>query len=489
MRSSGILMPVFSIPSPYGIGTFGKESYKFIDFLKDAGQSYWQILPLNPTNYGDSPYQSFSSFAGNPYFIDIDFLIKEGLITETEAQSCDFGSDNFKIDYGKLYENRLPLLKKAFLRFKPDKDFYDFCFQNSYWLDAYAKFCALKIKNNFSAWLDWTDNDISGAENEVEFNKFLQYKFFSQWYKLKKYANEKGIKIIGDIPIYAALDSADVWSDKAQFLLKNGKPVAVAGCPPDAFTAKGQLWGNPLYDWGYMKSDGFTWWKRRLGAAFKMYDVLRIDHFRGFESFYAIPANDKTAENGKWIKGPGIEFFNEIKKEFGNELPIIAEDLGFLTPQVKKMLKETGFPGMKVLQFAFDSREESDYLPHNYEKNCVVYTGTHDNDTVLGWAKSAPEEDIAFAEKYLNANRKNAFNFVMIRAAMASVANTAIITMPDLLSAGSEARINTPSTLGQNWQWRINGICLNGWLAEIIRDLTETYARLPKTAQKPTTQI
>ncbi len=478
-------MPIFSLPSPYGIGSLGAEAYRFVDFLKAAGQSYWQILPLNPTNYGDSPYQSFSSFAGNPYFIDIELLINEGLLTKAEADSFDFGKSKNKIDYGKLYESRLPLLKIAFSRFEKTAKFDEFCKENAYWLNDYALFMALKSENGFVAWQDFK----VGAEYddcteeitdkaEILFHKFLQFKFFTQWHNLKNYANENGIKIIGDIPIYVALDSADVWSDKSQFLLDRHKPSLVAGCPPDAFTEDGQLWGNPLYDWKKMKADGYRWWKRRLGAALKMYDTVRIDHFRGFEAYYAIPAADETAKNGKWMKGPDIAFFKEMKKEFGEDLPIIAEDLGFLTPQVRKMLKLSGFPGMKVLQFAFDSREESDYLPHNYEKNCVVYTGTHDNDTINGWVESAPAADVKFAEKYLGCKRDNGFNFAMIRTALASVADTAIIMMPDLIGADSSARINTPSTLGDNWQWRIDSGCINDWLAQIVYDLTETYCRI-----------
>ncbi len=476
MRSSGILMPIFSLPSQYGIGTLGAESYRFVDFLKKAKQTYWQILPIGPTSYGDSPYQSYSSFAGNPYFIDLDLLINEGLLTSEEVGSADFGGDNFKINYGKLYENRLPLLKKAFLRFKKDKEYKSFCVQNAEWLEDYAIFMALKSVNGGKSWNEWEIN-VLPKNNDADFHKFLQFKFFTQWHNLKNYANENGIKIIGDIPIYVALDSADVWSEKEQFLLENDRPTLLAGCPPDAFTEDGQLWGNPLYDWKKMKSDGYTWWKRRLGAALKIYDVIRIDHFRGFESFYAVPYGAENAKKGKWIKGPDIAFFREMKKHFGEDLPIIAEDLGFLTPAVYKMLRRSGFPGMKVLQFAFDSREENDYLPHNFERNCVVYTGTHDNDTIMGWCDTAPQTDVALAEKYLACKRNEGFNFAMIRAALSSVADTSIIMMSDLLGLGSDARINTPSTLGDNWQWRIDGVCINDWLAKIVKDLTTLYGR------------
>ena len=483
-------MPVFSLPSRFGIGSFGKEAERFIDFLEKAGQSYWQILPLGPTSFGDSPYQAFSSFAGNPYFIDIDSLIDEGLLLESEALLYDFGTDESRVDYALLYENRLPLLRRAFSRFKPDKDYYDFCLENGFWLNEYVLFTAIKKAAGDKPWTEWDENlrnrdeaaiaDFTAEfESELRFYKFLQYKFFSQWRALKSYANKKGIKIIGDIPIYVALDSADVWAEREQFLLRDGTPTAVAGCPPDAFTEEGQLWGNPLYDWDKMKADGYAWWKRRIGFSLSLFDVVRIDHFRGFEAYYAVPYGAENAKGGCWHKGPGIELFAELAKQFG-DMPIIAEDLGFLTEPVRELLAATRFPGMKVLQFAFDSREESDYLPHNYTKNCVVYTGTHDNDTVLGWEKTAPTEDVEFAKKYMNAYKGEALNFAMLRLAMQSVADTAIFMMPDLLSCKSEARINTPSTLGENWVWRTSGGCINDWLAGIMREYTALYGRLPK---------
>lgn len=490
MRSCGILMPIFSLSGKYGIGTLGNSAYEFVDFLEKGGQSYWQILPLCPTNYGDSPYQSFSSFAGNPYFIDIEKLIEEELLTEEEAESFDFGSEPDKIDYGKLYNNRYPLLKLAFKRFKPNKDYYDFLYKNSYWLDDYSLFYAIKSKNPELAVGEWNKSlrlreseRISEAirENaeEIDFCKFIQFKFYEQWFSLKAYANKKGIKIIGDIPIYTALDSSDLWAEPEQFLVDAElKPSLVAGCPPDAFSDDGQLWGNPLYNWEYMKKDGYKWWKKRLSFAFQIYDVVRIDHFRAFESYYAIPAEEETAKNGRWMKGPGIELFDEIKKEFSGELSIIAEDLGFLTPEVHKLLADSGFPGMKVLQFAFDTREESDYLPHNYTKNCVVYTGTHDNDTVNGWTVTAAAEDVAMARRYLHVDDNEGFNWAMMRAALGSVADTCILMMPDLLGLGSEGRINTPSTLGSNWQWRIADGCVNDWLASILRENTELYCRI-----------
>lgn len=489
MRTCGILMPIFSLASKGGIGTFGKEAYRFVDFLEKAGQSWWQILPLCPTNYGDSPYQSFSSYAGNPYFIDPEILIEEKLLTNDEFESFDFGNDDKKVDYGKLYQNRIPMLKKAYARFVPDDEYNEFCKNNKLWLDEYVLFMALKNANDDLDWYQWNEDirlrKTEALENAkkvysgtMDFYRFVQFKFYQQWFKLKNYANEKGIGIIGDIPIYVANDSADVWSAPEQFMLdSNLKPKLVAGCPPDAFSEDGQLWGMPLYDWKKMKADGYTWWKNRLGHALNIYDMVRIDHFRAFESFYAIPYGSKTAKNGKWLKGPDIHLFNELKKEFGDELPIIAEDLGFLTPAVLKLLKKSGFPGMKVLQFAFDAREESDYLPHNYNKNCVVYTGTHDNDTIMGWTTSVDVADVEMARKYLHVTDDEGFNWAMMRAALSSVADTCILMMPDFIGLGSEGRINTPSTLGSNWQWRIDAFCINDWLAGIIKENTALYGR------------
>lgn len=493
MRTCGILMPIFSLASRYGIGTLGKEAYRFVDFLKKSGQTYWQILPLNPTNYGDSPYQSFSAYAGNPYFVDIEMLIEDGLLLKKEADSFDFGDDPTTIDYGKLYENRLPLLHLAFARFKPDADFAAFCVKNAFWLQDYALFMALKNAHEDCAWETWEkplqnrDEAVIAAArtryaDTVQFFEFVQYLFYKQWHALKTYANENDVYIIGDLPIYVAYDSADVWAAPEQFQLDENKaPKLVAGVPPDAFSKDGQLWGNPLYDWAYMKKDGYKWWKARISHALSTYDVIRIDHFRGFASYFAIPYGEKTARKGKWLKGPGIELFQALKIACGEDLPIIAEDLGFLTPEVLDLLSDSGFPGMKVLQFAFDSREESNYLPHNYTSRCVVYTGTHDNDTILGWTKTADKADVKMARRYMHVDDGEGFNWAMMRTAMMSVADICILMMPDVLGLGSEARINTPSTLGGNWQWRIDGGCINDWLANIIRENTELYCRLPKT--------
>ena len=494
-RSSGILMPIFSLPSPYGIGTLGEEAYKFVDFLKKAGQSYWQILPLNPTNYGDSPYQSFSSAAGNPYFIDLDILNSLGLLEKWEYENVDFGSDPNNIDYEKMYYNRMPVLRLAFSRFdKTNPDYIAFCKKEANWLDEYALFMAIKKEEGGVSWHNWSDpyrlrdpKALKKAKtdfaDEIEFYKFLQYEFYREWNYLKTYANSQGIKIIGDMPIYVADDSADIWSNTEQFDLDDDLlPNVVAGCPPDAFCDDGQLWGMPVYDWKYMKNDTvpYKWWRARMKRALEVYDIVRIDHFRGFESFYCIPYGDETARNGKWRKGPGMNLFKAMREDFGNDMPIIAEDLGFLTPAVKKLLKTSGFPGMKVLQFAFDSREENDYLPHNYDKNCVVYTGTHDNDTILGWTVSAPPEDVKAARKYMNVNENDNFVWAMIRTALMSVADTAILMMADLVCLGSEGRINTPSTVGNNWKWRISKDNINDWLADIVYGNTALYYRLPK---------
>ena len=496
MRTSGILMPVFSLASPYGIGTLGKAAFDFIDFLHNAKQSYWQILPIGPTSFGDSPYQSFSSYAGNPYFIDLDLLVKDGLLTEHEIKGYDFGNDHSKIDYEKLYNNRYPILKLAFSRFKPNADYTAFVKENDNWLYYYALFMAIKSAHSGAAWYNWDkklickDSDaIRQAEasyaNDINFYKFLQFKFFEQWTALKKYAAKNGVKIIGDIPIYVALDSADVWADPKQFQLDDDyTPRAVAGVPPDAFSEDGQLWGNPLYDWDYMKKTDYSWWKGYLGHALKRYDVVRIDHFRGFESYFSIPYGDKNAKGGKWIKGPDTDLFNTLKKEFGNDLPIIAEDLGVITPAVRKMLDCTGYPGMKVLQFAFSGNSNNSYLPHNITKNSVVYTGTHDNDTIMGWLKNNDAATVKQAKDYFNYQQDNGFNWSMIKSAMSSVSDTCIIPMADFMGLDSCARINTPSTLGDNWSWRIDGGCINDWLANIIKENTELYGRAPLPREK-----
>lgn len=496
MRASGILLPVSSLPSPYGIGTLGRSAYKFVDFLKEAGQSYWQVLPIGPTSYGDSPYQSFSTFAGNPYFIDLDMLCEEGLLTKEECEAYEWGDNPEQVDYKAVWDARFLLLKKAFARGKDAPEIGEFRKEQAFWIEEYALYMAVKSTMGNRSWTEW-DEDIrlrrpaamrkyrEELTEEIDFYCFLQYHFYDQWTKLRSYANQNGIKLIGDIPIYVALDSADTWADTEVFLLdEDCRPIDVAGCPPDAFSADGQLWGNPLYRWDDLKKNDYAWWVKRLRHNVKLFDVTRIDHFRGFSGYYAIPYGDKTARNGEWRKGPGIDFFRTVKKQLG-KMNLIAEDLGYLTPDVKKMLKASGYPGMKVLQFAFDSREESDYLPHNYEKNCVVYTGTHDNDTTAGWFTSAGRKDVQFAKKYLNIRRNQDGAWAFIRAAFASVANLAVVPMQDFLNLGSEARINTPSTLGGNWMWRMKHGAANEELAKKIRELTELYCRCDKkTAEK-----
>lgn len=489
-------MPIFSLPSKYGIGTLGEEAYKFVDFLKKAGQTYWQILPLSPTSYGDSPYQSFSSYAGNPYFIDLDILASEELLEENDYANLDFGDNVNSVDYEKIYNNRYPVLRKAsenFFKSVPVQ-YKEFCKTNAYWLDTYCCFMALKDLHNGICWREWDDKYkyrddaalsefIDKSKKEINFYKFLQFEFFKQWENLKKYANDNGIKIIGDMPIYVADDSTEVWSEPEQFDLKKDlTPRVVSGHPPDAFAAEGQLWGSPTYSWKKMEKENvpFSWWRRRVMFALNIYDILRLDHFCGFESYFAIPAGDETAKNGKWVKGPGIKLFNALKEEYGKELPIIAEDLGHVTLAVKKLLAKTGFPGIKVLQFGFDSRESNDYLPHNYIKNCVVYTGTHDNDTSIGWLNNAYYDDAQKAIRYMHMDDSDGFNWHMIRLAMMSVADTAIIPMTDLLSFDSEGRINQPSTLGTNWKWRMQSGWASDWLAGILFDYTKLYSRLPE---------
>ena len=491
MRTSGVLMPISSLPSQYGIGTMGKEARRFVDFLEKGGQTYWQILPICPTSYGDSPYQSFSSFAGNPYFIDLELLCKDKLLTKKECESYKWGKKPQYVDYGIMYVNRYALLRKAYERFskKTPADYEAFCSKEAEWLDEYTLFMALKDANGGVAWSEWDDalkfrkpEAMEEAKEkyaeDIAFYKMLQYLFFKQWTALKAYAYEKGIRIIGDVPIYVAMDSADVWANPTQFYLdKDLNPIEVAGCPPDAFSADGQLWGNPLFRWDVMKKDSYSWWTKRISAMAKLYDIVRIDHFRGFDSFYAIPAKDDTAKNGVWKDGPGMDLFNVLEKKLG-KLPIIVEDLGFLTPSVKKLLKDSGFPGMKVIQFAFDSREDSDYLPHNYPQHCVVYTGTHDNDTVMGWMKTAPKDCVRFAKDYLNLTKEEGYNWGMMRAAWSSVADMAIVPMQDLLGLDSKARINIPSTTGGNWQWRATPEQIDNKLAKKLHKCMQMYARL-----------
>ncbi len=491
MRSSGILMHISSLPSRYGIGTLGEEALKFVDFLKDSGQEYWQVLPVGPTSYGDSPYQSFSTFAGNPYFIDLELLCGEGLLTAEECEAFPWGEKDDETDYGLLYQNRFQVLKKAYDRFceRTQEAYLEYCRENREWLDDYALFMTLKDLHQGKPWYEWREElksrDIRAMEQirimcakEIDFWTMTQYLFAKQWKAVKQYAAQKGIRIIGDIPIYVSMDSADVWADPELFELDEDlKPVNVAGCPPDAFTADGQLWGNPLFKWDVMEQDGFSWWLRRVKHLSELFDVIRIDHFRGFESYYAIPAGDENAKNGQWKKGPGLKLFNTLEEKLG-KLHIIVEDLGFLTPEVLQMVKDSGYPGMKLLQFAFDGGNDNIYLPHNHIKNSVVYTGSHDNDTILGWALHAPVHALQYAVEYLRLDQREGYNWGMMKAAWASVSELSVVTMQDLLDLGSEARMNTPSTTGGNWKWRMKKGAYHGGLSEKLRHMMYVYGRL-----------
>lgn len=491
MRESGILMHISSLPGPYGIGTMGKQAYEFVDFLEQAGQSYWQILPLNPTGYGDSPYQSLTACGGNHYLIDLDLLIREGLLEEQEVTALNWGSREDRVDFGTLYAHRLTVLAKAFARFVPDEDYHRFVKENRDWLEDYAIFMALKAENGGKPWLEWEENlknhepsalaeKRAALNDQVELQYFLQYIFDKQWNELRAYANGKGIRIIGDVPIYVPLDSADVWAAPELFQLdENRHPEVVAGCPPDAFAVDGQLWGNPIYDWQKMHDTGYGWWIRRLKAAEKLYDVVRIDHFRGFESYWAVPYGDKTARNGSWIKGPGMDFIRMLHTAFPR-LDFIAEDLGFMTKEVRQLQLDSGYPGMKIMEFAFDSREESDYLPHLYPVDSICYTGTHDNVTLQQWFDEASPEDVAYAKAYLGLHEEEGYVWGMIRGAMGSVSRLCVVQMQDYLELGKEARMNFPGTVSMaNWTWRAKAGFDSPALAQKIGYLTKIYGRKP----------
>ena len=497
-RTAGILMPISSLPGKYGIGCFNLKAYEFVDFLRDAGQTYWQILPIHPTSYGDSPYQSFSTFAGNPYFIDLEALIAEGVLSNDECDSVFFGDEEDDINYAALYDGRKILLTMAYerSRISENPEYQKFTADNGWWLEDYALFMALKDFFNGQCWYEWPedirlryDYALDHYRRElyfdIEYQKYLQFKFFQQYGWLKNYANSQGVKIIGDIPIYVAMDSADTWANPRLFQLDDrNMPTAVAGCPPDGFSATGQLWGNPLYRWDYHRETGFDWWLTRLWYVYQLYDVTRIDHFRGFDEYYSIPYGHKTAEFGHWEKGPGIELFRRAEKFLGWH-EVIAEDLGFVTDSVRQLVRDSGFPGMKVLQFAFDSRDTGsarDYLPHNYTENAVVYTGTHDNDTTIGWFEAISDDDWNLAREYLcdfyTPDEEMDRPFVAL--AMQSIARMCIIPMQDYLGLGTEARMNTPSTIGCNWRWRMTEDQFTEDLCRDILAQTRRYGRTEK---------
>jgi 4-alpha-glucanotransferase len=496
-RAAGILLALSSLPSPYGIGALGEAARQWLRFLKDSGQKYWQILPLGPTSWGDSPYQSFSAFAISSYYVDLDALIEQDLLLREEVNAVRWGKKADAVDYSALYRRREPLLRLACGRFmakhRPGSEqavsFDSFRAQNNFWLEDYSLFRALKKKTRGRVWFEWEDalkkreaatlrKMEQKLATDIYYYSFVQYIAYAQWQGIKDYAHNLGISIIGDIPIYVADDSADVWANSELFLLdEDRRPLRIAGCPPDPFSADGQVWGNPLYRWDTIAQTGFAWWIARMRSSFSLYDIVRIDHFRGFESYFSIDARTRDAASGLWEKGPGIALFNALNRELPG-VEIIAEDLGFLTAEVKALLKESGYPGMKILQFAFDSRETSSYMPYSYDRNCVVYTGTHDNSTTRGWFKSARADDIKLALDFFGAQNSKEGHWHFIRCALASVADTAIIPMQEYLGMDDRARMNTPSTVGHgNWQWRLLPGAATPKLAEEIKRLTQVFGR------------
>lgn len=492
MRTSGILMHLTSLPSPFGVGTMGQAARDFADFLQQAGQSLWQLLPICPTGFGDSPYQSFSAFAGNPYLIDLEDLTRDGLLERADYCHINWGERPQTVDYGRLYQQRGGVLRKACRRVLKREAFHAFCQQNAFWLDDYALFMALKEEQGNAPWFDWPlplrDRQPLALEQagarlaeDVAFWKGVQFLFFRQWRALREYLAQRGIAVIGDMPLYVAEDGVDVWAHPEQFQLDaDHLPTEVAGCPPDGFSATGQLWGNPLFDWDAMDRDGYSWWIERMKYQCSIYDIVRIDHFRGLDAYYAIPYGAVDAAQGRWRPGPGKKLFQSIEAALGPQ-PIIAEDLGFLTPSLHQLREDLGIPGMRLLEFAFDSRDQggSLYLPHNYVQNCVAYIGTHDNEPALGWLGTACSEDAAYAKEYLRLSEDEGLHWGMMRAIWASVADRAIVQMQDVLGLGSESRMNIPSTVGQNWTWRAPPDYLSPGLAQRLFREMRLYGRLP----------
>lgn len=493
-RSSGILLHPTCFPSRFGIGDLGSEAYRFVDFLQETAQQLWQVLPLGPTGYGNSPYMSYSALAGNPLLISPEQLRDDGLLAEEDfADLPEFPAE--RVDYEKVIQTKMPLLKKACENFKANatpsgqKGFSDFCDRKAFWLDDYALFMALREASEGASWHTWEpalakrdpealDQWRRRLTSEIFYHKYLQFEFFRQWSRLKIYANQRNVQIIGDIPIYVAHDSADVWSSPKYFRLdpETGEAALMAGVPPDYFSANGQLWGNPVYDWEELQMDDFRWWVQRFEALLDYVDLIRIDHFRGFEAYWAVKQGEKTAIAGRWIKAPGEAFFNILNQKLG-KLPILAEDLGTITPEVEQLLKQFGFPGMKVLQFAFGSGPGNPYLPFNYERNCAVYTGTHDNDTTLGWFEKIAEQEKLGILAYLGCTSSDGIHWDLIRLALASVANLAIIPLQDILGLGSEGRMNVPSQGEGNWEWRYKSGVVTQEIRTRLKNLTQTYGR------------
>ena len=491
MRESGILMHITSLPGPYGIGTMGKSARDFVDFLSAAGQRCWQILPLSPTGFGNSPYQSCSTFAGNHYLIDLEMLVEEGLLTQEELDAVRWFRKADRVDFGLLYQNKLNILRKAFARHGETEDFARFRAASSDWLPQYVAYMGLKDRFGGMPWYEWPEEvrhyspavietawDYLGYEG-IQFYCFTQYLFFKQWNDLRAYAHSKNIRIIGDVPIYVPYDSVEAWSDPQLFQMDEDlQPKVVAGCPPDGFTEDGQLWGNPIYNWDLMKQDGYSWWIGRLKAAGRLYDTVRLDHFRGLESYWAVPYGDTTARNGKWVKGPGMDFIRAVKEALP-DLDMIAEDLGYMTEEVRALRSGSGFPGMKVLQFGFDVREPSEYQPHTYARDSVCYTGTHDNMTTKQWFDSVDHDSVSYAVQYMNLSRKEGYVWGCIRTAMASVSDLAVIPMQDVLNIGKEGRMNFPGTLSDsNWTWRVKDGIIIPDVAIKLRKLTQLYGRI-----------
>ena len=497
-RTSGVLLSVTSLPSKYGIGCFDQAAYDFVDWLEKAGQTYWQILPLGATSHDgafDSPYQAYSAFAGSPYFISLDALVEEGVLTKEECEAASFGNDPQHVDYQALYENRLPLLHKAYERsaIHLNGDYLAFCRENFWWLDDYALFMAVKDFFGGASWQQWP-NDIRMHYGfaldyyreklyfDVEFQKYLQFKFYEQWSKLKQYANEKHIQIVGDMPIYVSADGSDIWAQPEMFQLdENNKPTRIAGCPPDGFSADGQVWGNPLYRWDYHRNTGYHWWVTRMWYSFKLYDVVRIDHFRAFDEYFSIPTETMSAKDGRWEIGPGMELFHTLRNALG-ERGVIAEDLGTLTDGVRKLVRDSGYPNMKVLQFAFDKADiggANDYLPHNYNQNCVVYTGTHDNETINGWFLGLSKEDKDFVRDYLG-DHETANKWMykrLVATAMGSPANMCVIPVQDWLGMDNSCRMYMPGTVDANWSWRLLPGQVTDELAEEVLIITKRFGR------------